>query len=155
MTDEAPGPGSASTFRLIYRSHSLIPDDRRKTELGALFGVARSKNKRQQITGALLITEDTFVQLLEGEESAVRALFDHIAEDPRHEAVSMLESGEVESRVFSRWAMAKVAVDGEADIPLIAHTDGISPAAGRRTTSEQDRLLDLMRAAARGESHLL
>lgn len=154
MKDEVPSSGSDSTFRLIYRSRNLIPADRRKAELGVLFGVARSNNKRQHITGALLLADDTFVQVLEGEETAVRALFDRIAGDSRHDSVSLLETGEVESRVFSRWAMAKVAEDGEPDIPLIAHTDGISPAAGRRTTPEQDGLLDVMRAAARSDSHL-
>ena len=38
--------------------------------------------------------------------------------------------------------MAKVAEDGEPDIPLIAHTDGISPAAGRGTTAEQEQVLE-------------
>ena len=65
----------------------------------------------------------------------------------------MLEEGPIPERVFSRWAMAKVADEGEPDIPLIAHRDGISPAAGRRTTDEQERVLDVMRRAARGESH--
>lgn len=54
--------------------------------------------------------------------------------------------------MFARWSMARVAADGESDIPLIAHTDGISPAAGRGTTPEQDRLLATMRAAARAEA---
>lgn len=35
-------------------------------------------------------------------------------------------------RVFGHWSMARVSEDGEPDIPLIAQTDGISPAAGRR-----------------------
>lgn len=154
MKDEVPVSGSESTFRLIYRSRNVIPADRRKTELGLLFGVARSNNKQQHITGALLLADDTFVQVLEGEETAVRAVFDHISGDPRHDSVSLLEAGQVEARVFSRWAMAKVAEDGEPDIPLIAHTDGISPAAGHRLTPEQEQLLNVMRAAARGDSHI-
>jgi hypothetical protein len=48
--------------------------------------------------------------------------------------------------------MAKVAEDGEPDIPLIAHVDGIAPAAGRGTTPEQDEILAFMRDAARGAS---
>jgi hypothetical protein len=35
-------------------------------------------------------------------------------------------------------------------MPLIAHSDGIHAAAGRRTTPEQDQLLDRMREVARG-----
>lgn len=145
--------GSAGVFRLIYRSRSLIPEDQRKQELGRLFGAARSNNKARGVCGALLCTGRSFVQVLEGEESVVRALFDHIEKDPRHDAVSLLESESVDATAFSRWAMAEVAADGEPDIPLIAHTDGISPAAGRPTTPEQERLLDVMRRAARDESH--
>lgn len=148
MTDPTPNRPGESTFRLMYRSRTLIPQDQRKVELGRLFSEARSNNKQQGITGALLLSEDWFVQVLEGEEDAVRALFTHIERDDRHDSVSVLETGKVPARVFARWAMAKVAEHGEPDIPLIAHTDGISPAAGRGTTPEQDDLLDVMRGAA-------
>lgn len=143
----------ADAFRLIYRSHNLIPAEQRKRDLGALFSAARANNKSLQVTGALLCNEGVFVQVLEGPEEAVTKLFEHISRDPRHDSVSVLESGYVGPRVFSRWAMAEVGEEGEADIPLIAHRDGISPAAGRRTTDEQDALLEIMREAARGETH--
>lgn len=97
----------------------------------------RSNNKHAKITGALLIAEDTFVQTMEGEEAAVRALFDHIPSGPVPRLVSLLECGDVDIRVFPRWAMAKVAEDGEPDIPLIAHTDRISPAAAPITSSRR------------------
>ena len=147
-------PGAdGDAFRLIYRSHNLIPAEQRKRDLGALFSTARANNKAVQVTGALLCNESVYVQVLEGPEETVTALFEHISRDPRHDSVSVLESGYVGPRVFSRWAMAQVGDEGEADIPLIAHRDGISPSAGRRTTSEQDQLLEVMREAARGETH--
>jgi FAD-dependent sensor of blue light len=136
-------------FRLMYRSRSRIPAADRKRELGGLFSQARSNNKARRICGALLVHEDWFVQVLEGEEPEVRALFDRIAGDPRHEAVTELDSGPVEARVFARWAMARVSAGDEPDIPLIAHVDGISRAAGRGTTPEQEAVLDVMRAAVR------
>ena len=147
-----PSDVHATTFRLIYRSRDLIPEEGRKKELGDLFGVARSQNKERHVCGALLLTEETFVQVLEGEEEVVRDLFAHIERDPRHDSVTVLESGVVAAPAFSRWAMAKVAEGGEPDIPLIAHVDGISPAAGRGTTPEQDEILAFMRDAARGAS---
>ena len=60
----------------------------------------------------------------------------------------------VEDRVFSRWAMAKVADEGEPDIPLLMNVNkgGISPAAGRPTTPEQEKILDFMRDSVRGAS---
>lgn len=136
-------------FRLMYRSRNRIAPEQRKKELGTLFTAARGNNKSQGITGALLLSGDWFVQVLEGEEPAVRALFASIEQDPRHTDVSLLEAGTVPERVFARWAMARVSDDGERDIPLIAHPEGISPAAGRPTTPEQDELLAVMRAAVR------
>jgi hypothetical protein len=151
MTDPTPSAATEQVFRLMYRSRDLIPADGRKVELGRLFTEARSNNKKQGITGALLLSEDRFVQVLEGDEGAVRALFTHIERDARHDSVSVLESGTVPQRLFARWAMAKVAEDGEPDIPLIAHVEGIAPAAGRGTTPEQEQVLDVMRRAARHE----
>jgi len=50
--------------------------------------------------------------------------------------------------------MAKVVDEGEPDIPLIAHRDGISPAAGHKTTPEQAVVLNQMRAATQSDSHM-
>jgi FAD-dependent sensor of blue light len=149
----APASGPGSTFRLMYRSRNKIPAEQRKAELGTLFSTARSNNKKQQITGALLIYGDWFAQVLEGAEAPVRALFATIEADPRHENISVIQSGTTGERLFSRWAMARVSEDGEPDIRLIAHTDGIAPAMNRATSPEQDAVLDIMRAATRGNAH--
>lgn len=79
----------------------------------------------------------------------MRALFEHIATDPRHDEVAVLDARTVGGRVFSRWAMAEVAEQGHSDIALIAHADGVAPAAARRASGEQELVLDLMRHAAR------
>ena len=143
------------TFRLIYRSHNRIPTDRRKAELGAIFSTARSTNKRLDVTGALLTSGDWFVQALEGDEAVVRDLYERIGKDSRHERVVQIESGPVEERVFSRWAMARVSADGEHDIPLLANAakGGITPAAPRPTTPEQDEVLDRMRRLIADDAH--
>jgi hypothetical protein len=149
MTGPVAEQSSDTTFRLMYRSRSRIPDHDRKAQLGAIFSVARSSNKKAGVTGALLVSGDWFVQILEGDETVVRALFDRIFSDPRHERVDLLETTDVAPRTFGRWAMAKVAADGEPDIPLITNIDrgGIVPAAPRPTTPDQDALLDRMREA--------
>lgn len=134
------------TFRLIYRSHNRIPRDQRRAELGAIFSTARSRNRELGVTGALLVRDDWFVQALEGDEATVQELYVRICKDVRHERISVLESGEVDDRVFSRWAMARVSADGDHDIPLIANASrGAVPAAPRPTTPEQDAVLDVMR----------
>ena len=166
MTEAAPGPDSAdpdradldradpgrAVFRLIYRSRDLIPLDTRKTELGALFSEARSNNKKQDITGALLVHGDWFAQVLEGSEAPIRTLFARIEQDGRHDNVSVIASGPAE-RVFGRWSMARVSADGEPDIPMIAHKDGIAPAASRGTTPAQEEVLNVLRQATKEDAH--
>lgn len=157
MDSEDSGRESGEVFRLIYRSRSRILPASRKAELGTLFSVARSNNKKRSLTGALLVSGDWFAQVLEGEEATVRSLFSTIERDGRHERISILAEETVPGRMFPRWAMARVSADGEPAIRLIAHQDGISPAAGRGTTPEQEQVqvLDVMREATRGDAHAI
>ena len=150
MTDTAAGD-SGPVFRLIYRSHSRIGTTERKQQLGEIFSVARSANKKLGVTGALLIDDDQFVQTLEGPEPAVRDLYTKISKDRRHEHVELLESGDAAGRVFGRWAMAKMAADGEPDIPLLTNVNkgGISPAQPRPATEAQEAVLGRMRQSLR------
>jgi hypothetical protein len=138
-------------FRLTYKSRLRVPQHDRKAELGAIFSTARSKNTRAGITGALLVWEDHIVQSLEGDEDTVRALYDVIERDPRHDRVEVIGT-ETAARVFGRWSMARVTEDDEPDIPLLMNRDkgGISPAARRATTPEEDVALDAMREHVRG-----
>ena len=94
MTETAAG-GSGPVFRLVYRSHSRIGSTERKQQLGEIFSVARSANKKLGVTGALLIDDDQFIQTLEGPEPAVRDLYAKISKDRRHEHIELLGSGDV------------------------------------------------------------
>ena len=132
-------------FRLVYYSHSTIPTERRQEVLANIFDVARSKNKKIGVTGALLITDHWFVQTLEGDEATVTSLFDHISGDTRHERVSVVETGLVEGRTFARWSMAQVSKSGHADIPLHNVGGRIHSAAGSNQTEAQRALLTRMR----------
>jgi Sensors of blue-light using FAD len=151
MSDVTTEQAGEPTFRLIYRSCNRIEPARRPSELGKLFTAARSNNKKAGITGALLVSGPWFVQALEGDEELVRSLFARIERDPRHDLVSLLETGTVDERAFPRWSMARVSQDGSApDTYLIAHETGISPASSRGTTARQETVLSVMRHAVRG-----
>jgi Sensors of blue-light using FAD len=152
MTDTTPGDTDAGpVFRLIYRSHSLISDEERKTELGEIFTTARRKNKGVGITGALVISGDSFVQALEGGETAVRDLYATICEDPRHRDLTVIEELPEHPRTFGRWAMAKISEDGGSDIRLMSNADkGVIVAAkgaDPSVTPEQEAVLSVMRGA--------
>ena len=132
-------------FRLIYRSRSRIAPEERSSALADIFGTARSNNKQSGITGALLVTDHWFVQALEGDESVVQRLYDHIRDDARHDEVTVISSAQVDERVFARWAMAEVSKLGHADIPLHASGGQIRSAAPERVTREQSAVLKSMR----------
>lgn len=139
-----------SIFRLIYHSHSLIGPNAQRAELGAIFNSARRNNRRRQVTGALVISDDAFVQALEGDEATVRDLCATISHDERHESVTVLEEQAVPERIFGRWAMARVSADDGPDIRLLSNASRgmIVAAPGDPTiTAEQETVLAFMRDA--------
>lgn len=140
--------GSSSTggvYRLLYSSHSRIPASERPPVLAELFSQARSHNRAAGITGALLITDHYFVQVLEGAKDVVDTLFARIEADPRHDDVTLIERADAEPRVFTGWAMAEISSMGHADIPLHVTDGALKPRAPGRFIPEQDRLLTRMR----------
>jgi hypothetical protein len=149
--DESTGAagGARAVFRLVYRSHSVIPAESRRAGLGEIFTTARRNNKALDVTGALMISDDAFVQVLEGDEPAVRGLYATINGDDRHRDVTLLKEETVADRAFGRWAMAKVADDGGSDIRLLSNAaKGVIvalPGADAPATAEQEDLLAFMR----------
>jgi len=143
----------STVFRLIYSSRSLLAPADEPGELGSIFTAARQNNRALGITGALLAADHAFAQTLEGEERAVRDLYERIARDPRHEELTILEEGDVDGRVFGRWAMAKVADGGGPDIRLMSNASvGQIVAAGpdSHVTPEQEQVIGFMRESLVG-----
>lgn len=149
MSDNAAGP----IFRLVYRSQLTVSPEDRKVEMASILDSSRAKNVHHDITGALLVWQDYVVQTLEGEESAVRSLYEKIALDPRHEAVTLLEAQPVEKRTFARWSMARISDnDQPSGMPILTNGhDGDAPTPGQETR-DADPVIVAMRGYARGES---
>lgn len=147
---EAPKTASAAVFRLIYRSRSNISDVNKDRELGEILRVARTANAAKGITGALLLYDNWFAQVLEGEEQAVRKLFNVIKADPRHGNVGLTQEDHVPTRAFGRWAMANVGEHGSPDVPRIATPTGTTEGASWRLDEAQEKLASILRNLTRG-----
>ncbi len=144
-------PGHDETiFRLIYRSHSRIPEATESAELGRILRSARVYNAAQGLTGALLLYDRWFAQVLEGPREAVLTLFDHIRTDPRHDAIEVREETKIPARSFARWAMAYVGEHNEPDVPMTATRDGVAEGAPWTPSPEQDGVLSVLRQLTRG-----
>ena len=146
---EEPQPvvQAAPLFLLLYRSHSLCRSD---ADVAQILHQARTNNAALEITGALMLYEDWFSQVLEGPEQAVKAVFERIKADPRHNSVEVIDSKAVDHRAFEHWKMAYVGEHGEADIPMMAIGDHLEQSAPWRPRSNQEAMLAQLRQVTRG-----
>ncbi len=90
-------------FYLVYVS--VAAENVSRDDLLEILSWSRTKNAEAGITGMLLYKEGNFMQVLEGEESAVRDLYTRIRQDPRHLGIVTLVEGERERRCFGDWSM--------------------------------------------------
>jgi hypothetical protein len=90
-------------IQLIYIS--TASNSPRGSELVELLEQARTRNLRKNITGMLLYSNSTYLQVLEGEARDVRELYDAICKDPRNEGHVILRESEIPYRDFPDWSM--------------------------------------------------
>ncbi len=91
-------------YELIY--YSVASENTNEATIADILSEARGFNEKNNITGCLLYHGNQFLQILEGEESFVKALFAKIEKDKRHTDVMLMAEGEKEERYFSEWNMA-------------------------------------------------
>ena len=98
----ASAPVSA-LYSLVYASSAveLFSTD----ELVLLLERCRRNNAAVGVTGMLLYKAGNFMQVLEGEEEAVRQLHAKIMRDPRHRGVITLTEQMIPERQFGEWSM--------------------------------------------------
>jgi len=96
--------GSAPVFQLIY--HSLAAIDLDDDDLNDILKVAQDFNSQHNITGCLFHHNEEFLQILEGEESTIRALYSRIEKDRRNTHPHLLMTANASKRIFGDWAMA-------------------------------------------------
>ncbi|MDF7815710.1 BLUF domain-containing protein [Hymenobacter sp. YC55] len=112
-TSVPPGP-AAAVFQLLYHSQATKPLG--ETEFYQLLSQARQGNAARQITGLLVYQQGYYVQVLEGPEAQVRALYARIEQDPRHTHVVTVYEAADRPRFFAHWRMAL----GHATVPVVA-----------------------------------
>lgn len=110
-----------SLFHLVYVSSATLPFS--EAELLALLAVSRRNNARINVTGLLLYREGNFMQLLEGDEHAVRHVQARIATDRRHGGLLTLLHGPIAARSFPSWTMAFRNLDSPEVKSLPGYSD--------------------------------
>ncbi len=107
-------------YQIMYSSIAVQAfTDADLAEMSAEFS---AHNESVGITGLLYVDKRTVLQVIEGPEAAVSALYERIRLDLRHRHVLTLIEHPVEEREFPDWAMECVAganVDlGDTGLPI-------------------------------------
>ncbi len=86
-----------------------------------------------------------FMQVLEGDEEAVRGLYERIAEDPRHGGEITLQEGFVEERQFPDWSMGFRDLDSPEARADPAYNEYLNaPLTGREFSGQPSRAQKLL-----------
>ena len=97
---------------VYYRSHASLPiGSDLDREIDAILRVARERNGNDDVTGALVFSENKFFQVLEGPPSRVERTLERILRDARHSKHTVLHRVNRFERRFTGWSMAYVGDD--------------------------------------------
>lgn len=94
---------------LVYQSCATVPFG--DLQLAKLLTQSRAFNAAHGLTGVLLYSHGNIVQLLEGSEATVRAVFARITQDARHTQIIKLADGSLTHRLFAQWSMGFRAIN--------------------------------------------
>lgn len=141
--DAAPAPwdggGSPTTVlhRLIYCSTATATSAQTlRAALDDIRQVSSRKNAAHGVSGALLVSDGRFLQVLEGAKEVVLQVYGAISTDPRHRDLRLIESRAVTDREFKDWSLCcglftsdPGVQDGTPDIGDGFHPAYLSPTA--------------------------
>ncbi len=105
-------------YQIVYVSEysGRSPEE----DLQSILTASRHHNPQLEVTGLLLFVRNSFIQVLEGEETTIRELYAKIAKDPRHTRLDILLEHQIPQRLFPDWSMAWMPIS-EAEFCRIAH----------------------------------
>jgi len=90
-------------IRIVYVSVATNPFEEK--DLLQLLAKCRGSNTEKGITGQLIYSEGTFMQVLEGPEKEVDATYALIKKDTRHHNIQLLERTSIDVKQFPDWSM--------------------------------------------------
>jgi hypothetical protein len=91
-------------LQIGYFSTAVLQQD--ATVVHNILTTARRNNRHDQITGLLVAGSNRYLQVIEGPDRSVQALYNKIVADDRHRGVAQFSRKHITQRDFGSWAMA-------------------------------------------------
>lgn len=95
--------GEHVILRLTYVSR--YNTDNANIEVARILEQAQRNNERNGITGALVINDNYFLQVIEGARPVINNLLKKLIEDKRHFSLQIIKCCEIEERRWNKWSM--------------------------------------------------
>lgn len=114
-------------IRIAYRSIATQPE-LAVAALADIIAVSDHLNRRDGLSGGLLVSRGRFFQVLEGETADVDRALGRIGRDGRHRDVEMVLRSEVTRRLFRDWAMVAARVTPDVAPQIDAAIDACDQA---------------------------
>lgn len=110
-------------LQIIYTSTATVPLEKRA--LREMVAGASRKNRALGISGMLYCAEESYLQILEGEEIPVITLYADILRDDRHDDIHTVVIRPIRARDFANWGMGLVAAMPEpVDLENVLNRQG-------------------------------
>lgn len=103
--------GAQVLVRLTYLS-AYNPNNA-SIELARILEQSRRNNEHDGITGALVMNESYFLQVIEGSRPIINALLQKLVQDERHFSLNIVEYQEIEQRYWSKWSMQYLTLSNQ------------------------------------------
>ena len=98
-------------YRIIYLSSATTKFT--NEEILTLLNASRKNNEANEITGLLLYSDGNFLQIIEGKQKKIKALYAKINMDQRHRNIIKVFEGKVSHRIYPKWHMGFNSIDKE------------------------------------------
>jgi hypothetical protein len=120
-------PATLELQRIVYCSQAARPDLALQS-LAEILAVSDRNNRRDGLTGVLLISRGRFFQVLEGAAQDLDRTMNRIRLDPRHHDVDLVNRRSVQNRRFAQWGMVAARITPEQQPEIDAVIDRCSAA---------------------------
>ncbi|QXV65481.1 BLUF domain-containing protein [Mucilaginibacter sp. 21P] len=109
---------------IVYISKSAYP--MHENQLLDILHSSRIHNAAVNISGVLLYSEGTFIQLLEGRDKIIDALYKRIQADERHTNVITLVNQTTDEKSFEQWLMGFAVTDANKTEKLVGYLKSLN-----------------------------
>jgi hypothetical protein len=118
---------------IIYVSSAIkLLDDAQLVEILTL---ARKNNSERNVSGILLYSEGTFIQVLEGNDADVDYIFGKIEKDTNHKNIITLVDKPISKKNFADWSMGFLTMQPQKLKDILGYMPSVNDLNAKPDTS--------------------